>query len=206
MKLDTLKTSVGAREIGSTSSAHDLIRYASENPPEPIITGLMNKGGITLVHSVEETFKSWFVTQMGVNIADGTPFLRLWNVPIPRNVGILQTEMHEAELGKRLGLMFPNGQGVPNNLKFMTGSYTYSFRRAGDLKAKMQLTWSWVNTERIDVLIIDPANDFFREGNRPNDETEVGAFFDALRNLSLDGVILVRHVGGLGRLHRELPG
>jgi hypothetical protein len=131
------------------------------------------------------------VVQVAESIATGRPLLRMWNVPQPRRAGLIETEMHATMLGKRLGQMFPDGK-VPEQMLFMNDDSLKRWRRA-NLPEKVTIIAEWVRSEEIEILIIDTANDFFRGEHNPSDERHVGQLFDLLRNLSLKGVILVRH-------------
>ncbi len=174
-----------------TWSVEQLIRHAQENPPVPIIEGLLNKGDILLLHGSEESFKSIFVVQVGECIATGNSLLNLWRVPHPRTVGVVETEMHEAMMGERLAKMFPRGN-PPGNLFFMGESALRDWRRA-TLADKFQFIQKWVDERGIEVLIIDTANDFFRGADNPSEERAVGRFFDELRSLNNGARIIVRH-------------
>ena len=175
----------------SSYTASDLIRLAAQQPPEPIIEGTMNVGDILLLHGTEECFKSVFVVQMAESIALATPLLRFWNVPRPRKVGIIETEMHPAMLGVRLTGMFPDGN-PPGNMLFFHESQLRKWRRKSMAK-KFEMIQQWIRWEGIEVLIIDTANDFFRGKDSPSDEPVAGGFFDQLRNLEVQARVIVRH-------------
>ena len=175
-----------------TLTAAELILQAGNNPPEPIITGLMNVGDILLIHGTEECFKSIFVVQMAEAIATATPLVRYWNVPHPYVVGVINTEMHEAMLGIRLKAMFPAGD-APTNMRFLGAEAMHRWRRNTTIAGKFTLISQWIRQEGIQVLLIDTANDFFRAASNPSDETAVGGFFDQLRNLELKATGAVRH-------------
>jgi hypothetical protein len=175
----------------STWSALDLMRHAKENPPEPLIEGLLYAHDILLVHAPEESFKSMFIVQIAESMSQGNALLRKWRCHRGRRVGIIETEMHPAMMGKRLLKMFPDGK-APENLVFMSEDLLHEWRRK-DLKGKFDIIAKWIAEEQIRVLLIDTANDFFRGSENPSDERSVGEFFDRLRNLELDACILVRH-------------
>jgi hypothetical protein len=175
-----------------TFSAGNLIQRAKTNPPEPMIEGLLNVGDVMLLHGWEESFKSVIVLQLAENLAAGTPFLRTFNVPVPRTVGVVETEIHEVMLGERLAGMFPDGS-APENLKFLSSSGMKDFRKAKDVKGKLDYIAQWVKQEAIEVLLIDTVNDFFREAANPSDEATVGGLFDHLRNMVIKARVLVRH-------------
>ena len=179
------------RLFPNTWSARDLIALAKTKPPVPIIEGLLNEGDILLLHGTEESFKSVMVVQCAEAIATGTPFLRKWPVPSGRRVGIIETEMHAAMMGKRLTTMFPSGD-APEHIYFMDEELLRRWRREG-IPGKFTIIEDWIGTAGIQVLKIDTANDFFRGADSPSDERHVGEFFDKLRSLDLQGRIIVRH-------------
>jgi RecA-family ATPase len=179
------------KNIGEALRAADLMRYAREHPPEPMILGLLNKGDIMLLHGSEECFKSVLVLQIAENLALGTALLNHWKVPQARRVGVIETEIHEVMLGERLSKMFPKGD-APKNLLFMPESTMREWRRL-ILLHKFESIQKWIAQNDIDVLMIDTANDFFRGAQNPSDERNVGQFFDELRNLNVGARIIVRH-------------
>lgn len=186
--------SPGSARGGRTSSgrtASELIRYAKEHPPEPIIRDLLNMGEILLLHGSEDSFKSFFVLQMAESIALGHPLLGSWRVPTARTVGVIETELHETMLGERLARMFPQGD-PPANLRFFREDALRDWRRL-DLERKFEVVQKWIHEEQIDVLMIDTANDFFRGTDNPSQENVVGGFFDRLRNLDVGARVIVRH-------------
>ncbi len=172
-------------------SARELIRHAQEHPPEPIIEGLFNVGDVLLLHGSEESFKSIFVLQMAESIALGRPLIGCWNVPKARRVGLIETEIHEVMLGERLSKMFPNGD-PPEGLCFMGEDALRDWRRK-TMDQKFQFVQDWMNEEKVEVLMIDIASDFFRGPDNPSEERAVGKFFDELRNLRTKARAIVRH-------------
>jgi hypothetical protein len=177
--------------VAGTWCAGDLIRFAQEHPPEAMMKGLLNKGDILLLHGSEESFKSVFVLQMAESLSKGREFLSCWKVPKARRVGVIETEMHEVMLGERLAKMFPGGD-PPENLLFMAEDALRGWRRLV-LRSKFESIQGWVNENRIEILMIDTANDFFRGADNPSDERNVGEFFDELRSLKVDARMIVRH-------------
>jgi len=185
-----------------TRTAADLIRLATEHPPEPIIANLLYCDDVLLLHGREESFKSAFTVQMAETIAAGHKFLGFWEVPRPRTVGVIETEMHETQLGVRLGKMFGNGN-PPDRLSFLADESLRPWRRA-DMDGKFSIIERWVEDEGIEVLMIDTANDFFRGNDDASVERTAGKFFDSLRNLDVKARMVVRHDRKLRS--DELPG
>ena len=179
----------GGAEMITTFSAEELIDLARENPPEPIIDGLLFKGDICLVHGQEESFKSIWVFQMA-NIASGTPLLRRFGVPTPRRVGVIETELHDSQLGERLARMSQN-RNPPNNLRILGAMK--EFRAARSMDTRLNLVRNWAQQEGIEVLFLDIASDFFRgQHSNPTDERSVAPFFEQLRDMQLTCAV-VRH-------------
>lgn len=185
------------REKRSSWSVPDLIQQAKEHPPKRIIEGLLNVGDILLVHATEESFKSVLNLQAAESIATGRPLLRLWRVRGTRPVGIIETEMHPAMLGERLGMMFPN-RNAPENIRFLPEELLREWRRK-NMDGKFSIVDKWIADEGIEVLSIDTVNDFFRGNANPSAETVAGEFFDRLRNLRVQARVIVRH----DHKHRE---
>jgi hypothetical protein len=176
----------------STLSAADLIRQVDQREPEAVVTDLLFAGDVVVIHGYEESFKSILTVQFAENIASGTPFLGRFPIPTPRVVGIINTEIHEGLLGKRLRPMFPKN-APPENLRFLGEDGMKSLRRTRSMEAKLRFVQDWANQEGLEVIVIDVANDFFRGDDNPSDEKHVGSFFDGLRNIPLKARILVRH-------------
>lgn len=176
----------------ATLSAAELIQQAKEHPPDPVVSGMVNVGDALLIHGAEESFKSVFVLQLAECIAAGAPLLRYWTVPTQRTVGVLETEIHETMLGQRLGGMFSHCS-PPDKMRFLSEEAVRDFRQRKSLEDKFAFILQWIEQERIDILVLDTVNDFFRFEDSPSDERSVGSFFDKLRSLNLKGCVLVRH-------------
>ncbi len=174
-----------------SASAQDLIRYSMEQPPEPIIDGILNVGSTLLLHGNEESFKSIFVLNLAESLSSGTTLLRRWAVPQVRTVGVVDTEMNAASLGIRLQKMFPSGN-PPQQMFFLDTKVVDQWRKE-KMGTKFQILDDWVCQRGIEVLIMDTVNDFFRGNANPSDERSVGQFFDCMRMVPAKARILVRH-------------
>jgi RecA-family ATPase len=174
----------------ASRSATDLIRLAKEHPPVPIVQGLLNEEEILLLHGSEDSYKSFFVLQVADSIASGRS-LFAWDVPQARRVGVIETELNEASLGERLARIFP-GNGAPENLRFLSEGGLRDWKRLSLLR-KIAFAQRWVQSEGIQVLMIDTANDFFRGADNASQERSVGQFFDELRAIEVDARLIVRH-------------
>jgi len=168
-----------------------LIRYSKETRVPWIVEGLWQEGGIAIVHSLEEEFKSIFSYQLSDVIAAGTPLLRRWNVPRPRRVGILETEMDDLETGNRLRKMYPR-EDYPDNLIVSEKSLIDEFRRKQTLGEKFECIERWMKIYEIEILIWDTINSILAVGE-PNSEVAVSRFFDKLALLPQKGALLIRH-------------
>lgn len=184
-------TSSAVPTVASEHSIAKLIRRARETSIPWIIDGLWQQGGIVIVHSLEEEFKSIFSYQIAEAIAAGSPLLRTWQVPRPRRVGIFETEMDDLEVGKRLGKMFPQGDW-PDNLIVSDAALMTEFRRKPIREAKMECLKSWMKSNEIEILAWDTVNSILATGE-PNSEKSVSQFYDGLALLPQKGTLLVRH-------------
>lgn len=174
-------------------TTRQLIEMARTTPLESVVEGMIRIGDITLLHGSEGCFKSVFITQLADCIAAGTPFLRAFEVPVPRRVGVMETEIHAVGLGTRLAKMYPDDASVPENIVYFHDQLMRSWRKRRDMQGKFAVIEEWVRANAVEVLMIDTANDFFRHGSNPNEETVAGEFFDLLRNLECKTKVVVRH-------------
>ena len=173
------------------SSVAKLIRHAKETTIPWIIEDLWQDGGIALVHSLEGEFKSVLSYQIAEAIAAGSQLLRLWDVPRARKVGILETEMDDLEVGKRLWSMYPENDWPPN-LEVSDGALLQEFRRRTTLADKLECVDRWLKETGVQVLIWDTVNSMLATGD-PNSEQSVSRFFDAIDRLPTKSTLIVRH-------------
>lgn len=179
-------------EESSQTGIADLIWRSKVSPPKPVITGLLHEKEVAGLHGAPEVFKTLFSLQLAESLASGKPFLGVWQVPKPRRVYFLETEMSEAALGSRLGKMYAE-ETPPKGIFFANEKQLKQFRKASDLQQKFSLLSEWLKESKPDVLILDTANPFFRGKESPNDETTAGAFFDLLADLPTKTKLFVRH-------------
>jgi hypothetical protein len=170
-----------------------LIRLAEETTIPWIVEGLWQEGGIAIVHSLEEEFKSVFSYQIAEAVASGLPLLRTFKVPKGRRVGIFETEMDDLEVGKRLSRMYPR-RDFPEKLIVSDGELIKEFRRETTLQTKMERVGKWIRQNGIEVLVWDTINSVLAATD-PNSEVGVSRFFDRLALLPLQAALLVRHDG-----------
>jgi len=174
------------------SGIADLIHRAKHSPPKPVVAGLLHEKEIAGLHGAPEVFKTIFTLQLAESLATGKPFLGVWQVPKPRRVYFLETEMHETALGSRLVKMYAN-ETPPKGIYFANEAQLKQFHRATDLQQKFALVREWLREAKADVVMLDTANPFFRGKESPNDETTAGAFFDLLADLPAKVKLFVRH-------------
>ncbi len=190
----TSEVSLAPKSIPVSAPEHSilkLIRRAEETTIPWIIDGLWQEGGIAIVHSLEEEFKSIFSYQMAEAVAYGSSLLRNWAVPKARRMGILETEMDDLEVGKRLSRMYPR-KDFPDKLIVSDGELIQEIRRRTSLETKMECVNQWIRINRIEILLWDTINSILAATD-PNSETGVSRFFDRLALLPLKGTLLVRH-------------
>jgi hypothetical protein len=182
---------VGVAPNRPESSIAKLIRYAKETKIPWIIEDLWQDRGIALIHSLEGEFKSVLSYQIAEAVATGSQLLRAWDVPCARRVGILETEMDDLEVGKRLGLMYPDGNS-PDTLEVSDDALLREFRRKASLVEKLECIDAWLTQKRVEVLIWDTVNSVLATGD-PNSERTVSHFFDGIALLPAKSTLIVRH-------------
>lgn len=175
----------------SEHSIAKLIAHSRENPVRWIIEGLWQEGGIGIVHSLEDEFKSVLAYQMGESVAAGNPFLRPWNVPQSRRTGFFETEMDDLEMGRRLGVMYPQGD-FPDQLVVSDEALLKEFRKRPPGE-KFMCVDTWVRSQRLEILVWDTINSMLAAMGDPNSERAVSAFYDKASLLPLKGLLIVRH-------------
>jgi hypothetical protein len=173
------------------SSIAKLIRYAKETKIPWIIEDLWQDGGIALIHSLEGEFKSVLSYQIAEAVAAGSPLLRKWDVPRARKVGILETEMDDLEVGRRLGSMYPDADW-PATLEVSDSALLKEFRRKTSLAEKLECIDRWLSEKKVEVLIWDTVNSVLATGD-PNSERTVSLFFDGIALLPAKSTLIVRH-------------
>lgn len=181
-------------ENGPNAQEHPiarLIRKSEQTQVPWIIKDLWQEGGIAIVHSLEEEFKSIFSYQVADAIASGMPLLRTWRTPQARRVDIFETEMDDLETGNRLRRMYP-GNGYPDGLIVSEESVIREFRSKPTLEGKFECVDRWMKHYRVEVLVWDTINSILATGD-PNSEVATSRFYDLLALLQHRGVLLVRH-------------
>ncbi len=183
-------------------SIEKLIRLSRQTPVPWLVQNLWQQGGIAVVHSLEEEFKSVLTYQIAESVASGRPLLRTWEVPKKRRVGIFETEMDDLETGRRLSMMYPKGD-YPQGLVVSDNELIREFRSRQGLREKLGCVASWVKAEGLDVLVWDTVNSVLAATGDPNSEVTISRFFDELALLNLDGSLLVRHDSKPSRDHAD---
>jgi hypothetical protein len=176
----------------SEHSIQKLINHALNNPVHWIIEGLWQEGGIAIVHSLEEEFKSVLAYQMGEAVAAGTPLLRLWDVPKSRRTGFFETEMDDLEMGRRLGIMYPHA-GFPEQLVVSNEELLKEFRKRAKMNEKFECLDGWIRSQQLEILVWDTINSTLAAGGDPNSERTGSLFYDMVALLPLKGLLVVRH-------------
>jgi AAA domain len=180
-------------ENRSHHSIAKLIRKSRQTVVPWVIEGLWQQGGIAVVHSLEEEFKSTFSYQVAEAIASGSPLLRTWIVPLARRVGIFETEMDDLEMGKRFGKLYPDDD-FPEGLIVSDSELLNAFRNKNTLESKVECLGRWIEDNEIQVLIWDTVNSILASTD-PNSEIGISKFYDRLAMLPLKGTLIVRHDG-----------
>jgi hypothetical protein len=170
----------------------DLIHAAQANDTKPVIEDLLNTNETAGLHGPPEVFKTIFCLQLAEALANGSPLLGVWQVPIPHTVYFFETEMSAVAMGKRLLKMY-QGPDVPRDIRFASEARLLQFKRTPTIAGKFELLNRWITEAAAEVVIIDTCNPFFRGRESPSEETAAGEFFDRLAELSAPTKLFVRH-------------
>jgi hypothetical protein len=176
----------------SEHSIAKLISIARENPVHWIIEGLWQEGGIAIIHSLEEEFKSVLAYQVAESVAAGTSLLRLWGVPKSRRTGFFETEMDDLEMGRRLGIIYPDA-GFPEQLVVSNEELQKELRKRTKINERFECLDRWIRSQQLEILVWDTINSVLAAGGDPNSERTGSAFFDIVAQLPLKGLLVVRH-------------
>jgi hypothetical protein len=175
-----------------------LMLEADARPLKPMLEigssghGLTHVHEIVGLHSAAENFKTNLCLQLMQSLVTGRHFLGTYKPARKYRVFFLETEMSVGALSKRVATMF-RGMKAPEGIFFASESDLRAFKRAFDLEAKFRHLKDLLRDTRVDVLIIDTANPFFRGKESPNDELNAGKFFDLLESMPAKLKIFVRH-------------
>ena len=174
---------------------HTLIEKYRNTKIRWIVNRLWREGGIAVVHALEGQFKSIFVYQLAEAIAKGKPFLRFWDIPAPRRIGIYQSEMSDIDTGERLEKMFPRKSDVPLRLRISDEEFKRTIVAKRTLEERFSVLDHWVRDKRIEILVMDTINSLLATTGNPNDEFSASKFLDCLAQLPTKANLVVRHDG-----------
>ena len=164
-------------------------------PPEWVVDGFIAKGTINMVFGPAGVGKSHFLYSLLRCLDQGKKFM-YWRVPTPRRVALIDTEMPERLIQKRLKDWF--GASEPDQSLILSSAL---FRTVIDAHFKLdnehhqRLLKELIVAEDIQVVIIDPlAPALDCDENSNND---VGLYMPFLTELRDEGitVILSHHSG-----------
>jgi hypothetical protein len=187
----------GVSEAASAEAheIHKLIEKYRNTKIRWIVNGLWRDGGIAVVHALEGQFKSIFVYQLAEAIAKGQPFLRSWDIPAPRRIGIYQSEMSDIDSGERLDRMFPHKSDIPLSLRISDEEFKRTILAKHTLEERFSVLDRWVREKRIEILMMDTINSLLATTGDPNGEFSASKFLDYLGQLPTKANLLVRHDG-----------
>jgi AAA domain len=172
----------------------ELMEFARGNPSRAVIEDLLNESETAGLHGSPGAFKTMFCLQLMESLATAQPLLGICEIPKPRKVYFVETEMSAGAMGKRLLKMFDGtGKDIPELVQFASEAHMQQFKRALGISAKFDLLKQWVTDAEPDVVIIDTVNVLFRGRESGSEETAAGEFFDRLAELPAAAKIFVRH-------------
>jgi len=160
-----------------------------KNAPPPIISGgILEEKGRLVIGGSFKSGKSWLAMQLAIELANGMPFLGMYEVSRPLKILYLDAENGPALVYDRFSRMSPYG-ATPDSIGVVT-DYVPMLDDNDDM-AKLGAT---LDTFKPDVLVVDPLYRFHM-GNE-NDSQEMRTALASLDDLAFEynlAVVLIHH-------------
>jgi len=134
----------------------DFFRSPVPSPPAIVEEGLLPVQSRMIIGGEENVGKTILATQLALDIASGSSFLRLFDISKPRRVLVIQAEVAEALYQRRLA------KSVKIYSRKIRSGYLH-FAGPGielDTKTGSDLFMTMVSETKADVVIIDPMYKF----------------------------------------------
>ena len=169
----------------------DFFRSPVPSPPAIVEEGILPVQSRMIIGGEENVGKTILATQLALDIASGMSFLRLFDVPKPRKVLMIQAEVAEPLFQRRLA------KSVKIYSRKIRAGYLHFAGPGMELNTKTgsDLFMTMIDESKAEVIVIDPTYKFYM-GNE-NDAGEVKRFLHVLDSaLSEYGVsvILTHHM------------
>lgn len=179
-----------ATSIEMETMAVDMIDFLAEKieAPQWLVQGVWPTGAIGFIIGPPKVFKSFFALEMGLAIANGVPFLGMFDVPMERTVLLIQEESSRAAFKERVSRA-SNVYGRTRNFHVISNKPFNLEDKLGYERLKVDIA-----ALRPSVLILDPLSSFVR-GNQ-NDAQNMGDFIRSLVDLRNEfdlSIVIVHH-------------
>ena len=123
---------------------------------------LLSRGTVMFIHSSSGVGKSYFVLQLGHNIAAGNVFLGEIPTSAPKRVLILQAEMPKPWYRDRVLRLEQALGALPSGLMFVNKRFTFATSdRYRNISVQLGPLDALVKIHRPDVVILDPLQGYY---------------------------------------------
>lgn len=163
--------------------------------------GLLPRGGKAIVGGISKVGKSLLVMDWALSLSSGRPFLLQFSIPQPYRVVLLQGEISEASMHRRLNQML-NGQDINNTLDnlYLMNEKNLKLDKPRDLRILSEA----LSKIKPDVFILDPLYKFhIGDENRVSDMMRFFDNFDSLLSEHDMAGIIVHHFGKPSEVKKE---
>jgi hypothetical protein len=189
--------------IESVCSAQDLL--AMDLPPlEYVVDQIISESSLNMVYAWRGVGKTWFVMELCLAVASGTPLFDQYDVPKARNVLLIDGEMRAVSLRERLRFLRPCG--MPEPLYLLPAEFVHRTGRGLNLidpgdQRRIEEVIEQMDKEqrRPELIVVDNLSSLAR-GVDENDNSEMDELLEWLNALRQYGhaVLLVHHAGKNG--------
>lgn len=139
---------------------------------------ILDIGGSLLIVGATEVGKSYFVEQLALSLASGTPFLGRWSVEREYQVLLLQAEIGHRRFQERIRKLASNFEPSTIQSSLFLGSVTGLKFDSTDALVDVRQTLRMMDTE---VLILDPLLPF--HSGDENSSKDMQRLFTSFREL-----------------------
>ncbi len=168
--------------------------YEELEEPDPILTGLFDKGTKAWIVAASKARKSFFLLQLALAIAGGKSSILKWDIFKKRKVLLVQVEITDIHYHKRLKNMYKalhiDSALLKDNLLIINGRSCFT---VDDVPKVFEEITEIAIANNIELICIDPIYKFLLNENNPEDWKPVLLGLDKLSNDTGAAIISVHH-------------
>jgi len=179
----------------------DFINREIDHPEALIANGIFSKQALLIIGGISKAGKSVLITNMGLCLAAGIPFLGQFPIPQKRKGLLFQAEISDVSLQNRLNIMIRSMPVKPEK-SFLKVVNNRDLRLERDKDFK--LVCDLIEQSKVEYVLFDPMSRYHSRDE--NKTTEMKAFLSRLDYLIEKlgvSIGLVHHFGKPSEIARE---